>query len=201
MKPLSSFYRSYDSNFISQKSETLQSFISHFHKNLASAAQRKQGGFYEEITQMFGGTKQKYNSVQAAVEDMITRTGLQSYLQNISAQKIQNKKTANHNFFPSIQQNVRENIFHFIDNKISDSHGKIPITVLQDELLSTFRNNGIQPEDIYSEDLARYINQSLVAEQIKNPIHESSDPNLGKNLQEMDDDGTNDDFFRGLNPS
>jgi hypothetical protein len=202
MKPLSSFYRSHDSNFISQKNETLQSFISHFHKNLQATAIRKQSGFYEEISQMFGGQKQKYNSVQAAVDDMITRTGLQSYLQNISAQQKQNKKTAqDQNLFPTAKPNVRENIFHFIRNKVSDAHGRIPIAVLQDEILSTFRNDGIQPEDIYSEALARYINQVIIAEQIKNPIHESSDPNLGKNLQEMDDDGSNDDFFRGLNPS
>jgi hypothetical protein len=140
--------------------------------------------------------------VQAAVDDMITRTGLQSYLQNISAQQKQNKKTAQHqNLFFTTKQNIKENIFHFIRNKISDAHGRIPIAVLQDEILSTFRNDGIKPEDIYSEDLARYINQALIAEQIKNPIHESSNPNLGKNLQEMDDDGSNDDFFRGLNPS
>lgn len=203
MKPLSSFYRSHDSNFVSQKNETLQSFISHFHKNLQATVVRKQSGFYEEISQMFGGQKQKYNSVQAAVDDMITRTGLQSYLQNISAQQKQTKKIANQqsSLLSSLKPNIRENVFHFIRNKIGDARGKIPIAVLQDELLSTFRNEGLQAEDIYSEELARYINQALIAEHIKNPIKDSVNPNLGKNIQETEDNGANNDFFHGLNPA
>lgn len=206
MKPLSSFYRSHDSNFVSAKQETVQDFISQFHKNLQAAATRKQSGFYDDISQMFGCPKKKYQSVQAAVEDMITRTGLQNYIQNITAKNTENKKVANQetgsqsSLFPALKPTIRENIFHFIKNKINDSHGRVPIPVLQDDILSTFKNDGISPEDAYSESLARYINQGLIAEQIKNPLDNKSDHNIGKNLHQDADDGSNNDFFRGLNP-
>ena len=202
MKPLASFYRSDDNTFVSSNPQTLQSFISNLHKNLISSAQRKQSGFYEEISQMFGGPKKKYNSVQAAVDDMITRTGLQTHLQNISAQQKQTKKVAQQELFASLKPHVRENIFHFIRNKISDSQGEIAIPALQDEILSLFRNEGVLTEDVYSEATARFINQALIAEKIKNPTQKTSDPNLGKNLHhDLEDDGSNSDFFRSLNPA
>ncbi len=153
-----------------------------------------------------GGSKTKHSTVESVVQEMQERTGLKSYLNRMSSPALSEDKlkTAQENINQEILTDVnpalKEKTLNFIKNKIRTHRGMVAIPAIQEEILSIFKRDGIRPQDINTEDVANYINKCIIDERKTNPIHEDNNVNLGKGvgLQDLDDDGANSDFFKGL---
>ncbi|HVI40981.1 MAG TPA: hypothetical protein VM577_09995 [Anaerovoracaceae bacterium] len=156
----------------------------------------------DQISAIVGGNP-RHSSVETAVQDYQERTGLKEYLKRQSSPQDSAKKTANVQAFQNLDPRVRDNIINFIKNRIETHRGLVPLPAIQEEILSTFRNEGLQPQDVNNDEVAKLISQAIIDERQKNPESDMNNVNLGRGVgvKDMDDDdGSNSDFFRGLLP-
>ncbi len=217
MSPLPAFYRSHSSNYVSDNQETLSDFFQNLTTNIQKSLQTKQSNIYEEVYHMMGQTPpgKKYTSVEQAVADFRKRTGLEEHLKQIRAQQKKEKeqektssalKSAQDNkslpfeVLQNVKPTLKDNILRFIQNKVRSSRGQTSIPAVQEAILSTFRSDGVKPQEIYDQSLAKFINLEIIAQQLIHPKNDFSSPSLGKEIEVSDDDGMNSDFFYGLNP-
>lgn len=155
------------------------------------------------------GNKPRHSNVESLVQEMQERTGLKEYLQRNSASQTQSKVAAlpeqneKKVILENLNNKLREKIINFIKNRIETHRGLVSLPAIQEEIISTFKNEGAQPQDINNPEVANFINQVIIDERRKTPSLDTNDGNLGRGVgvQEMDDDGANSDFFRGLMPA
>lgn len=168
------------------------------------ARNRNQKSYLDQISSIMGN-KSKHYTVESIVQEMQDRTGLKEYLRRQSSQYITEKKIANVNSnapFGNLDQKLRDSILNFIKNIVETHRGLVPLPAIQEEVLSTFRNAGIQPQDVNNDEVARHISQVMIDERKKNPESDVNNVNLGRGVgvKDMEDDGSNSDFFKGLLP-
>jgi hypothetical protein len=176
-------------------------------KNAVEAArQRNQKSMLDQISSIVGN-KPVHSSVDSVVQEMQERTGLKEYLRRQSEKSFDNmpKKTASsyeEEIFKYFPPNVRDNIINFIKRRVETHHGFIALPALCEEILGTFKRDGVQTQDVDNQEVSRFINQLLIEEIQKNPSDMSS-VNIGKGVgvNDMNDDGSNSDFFKGLLPA
>lgn len=157
------------------------------------------------------GNKPRHSSVEGVVQEMQERTGLKEYIKRMSSTEQQDKVAAIPNeevkkkiIFEKFGPAIREKIINFVKNRIATHRGRVPLPAIQDEIINTFRNDGVQPQDVNNPEVAGFINQVIIDERRNTPSLDVNDVNLGRGVgvQDMDDDdGSNSDFFRGLLPA
>lgn len=157
------------------------------------------------------GNKPRHSSVEGIVQEMQERTGLKEYMKRMSSTEpkqgkvaaIPNEEVKKKIIFEKFGPSIREKIINFVKNRIATHRGRVPLPAIQDEIINTFRNDGVQPQDVNNPEVAGFINQVIIDERRNTPSLDVNDVNLGRGVgvQDMDDDdGSNSDFFRGLLP-
>lgn len=167
------------------------------------ARNRGQQSIMDQISSIMGNKGKAHNSVESIVQEMQERTGLKEYLRRQSDAQSSNTKTASNEPFQNFTQDIRENIINFIKNKIATHRGLIPLPAIQEEVLATFKRDGVQPQDVNTSEVANFINQMIIEERKQNPTFDANDINIGRGVGVKDlndDDSANSDFFKGLLP-
>jgi hypothetical protein len=149
------------------------------------------------------GNRPRHATVEGIVQEMQERTGLKEYLRRMSSKDEQRKiaQQVVDTIFSEVNPKTKNAILNFITNRIETHRGLVAIPAIQEEILSTFRREGLQPQDVNNELVAKYISDCIVAERRKNPTEEQTDLNIGRGVgvQDMEDgDNSNSDFFKGL---
>lgn len=171
--------------------------------------------------------KSRHLSVESVVEEMRERTGLNSYLQSISAQEeeqVKKAQTAGQTAQPMTTQhavpapsspqapkfpsslakykNGSENIDAFIKRIVSKFSGAgITIPQVQYDLMQMFGTKyNLQPNDVWNQEVAAYINHLISEAQAAN-IKPDFNPALGTGLETETQDANGGDAFAILNPA
>lgn len=138
-----------------------------------------------------------HHTVESKVKEMQDRTGLTEYLKRAADESATNKNDIFAKFGPQMKQDI----ISFCKNRISSYRGQIAIPAVQEDLLSSFRQQGLQPQDVYTEDVARFINNLIMDEQKLNPPTNNNSSDLGLLDKNLDDDSDNNDFFKSIMPN
>ncbi len=171
------------------------------------ARERSQRSLYDQISSIVSGSSARHASVESKVQDLQERVGLTEYLKRISSEREENTKTAAGEFadtLENVDDELKERIATFCKNKIETYRGHISVPAIQEEIIVTFKIQGVQPQDINDPQVATVINAMIKEEQDRNPESGTiSDKNLGLGVGvELDDDeGANSDFFAPFMPN
>lgn len=163
------------------------------------ARQRQQESLSDQIANIMGN--KEFPTVESKVRDLQERTGLGEYLRRQSEREMIGK-TASMPLL-NVSDNVRQNVESYIKNRIETHRGHVPVPAIQEDVILTFKNDGVKPEEVNGQEMAKYISDLILSEQQKYPS-DSPDINIGKNVgtqEDLDVDGSNSDFFKGLMPA
>ncbi len=167
---------------------------------------------FDQISSIMN-SKSKYPSVQAAVDDMMDRSGLISYLNNVktseqeidgatktAAEQPQSKGNAN---LPLIIQQ-KPSILKTLENIIKETKGNIPVPAIISRLHS-YHANDISDESAWEDDkLIRLVSNYNLKAKKDNPGNYDSFDNLGSGdhgSADSDIDPSNTDAFNALMPA
>lgn len=193
------------------------------------ARKRNVNANYLDKLQNILHNRPRYATVEDAVKDLRKRTGLEDYLKKINAEEenkeikkeasLKNKiaartaqiksllkKKANEDLKvpETIAQHgyIAEDIISFVKNKIDDAHGLgVSVPQIQEDILEVFGpRHGISDRDVYNEDVAKFISDSI--ESVKS-LHEThvNTPNIGSGVGQDIDPKENNDVWSGLMPN
>jgi len=197
-------------------------WLKQFEKSLEKGAvqPRPQSSLYDQINSIMNGTPSKYPSVQAAVDDMMQRSGLSNYLKTSKENDEGNKKIAgdqNDNFDKTIpveqkQQDtnipdiIRENpaILKTLENYIRSTRGNLPIPAIIDKLHSIHRTD-VPKDKMWDDDkLIRLVSKLNLEAKKNNPANYEDYANLAVGDRDTADsnvDPSNTDAFNALMPA
>lgn len=168
---------------------------------------------FEQITTIMNG-KAKYPSVQAAVDDMKSRSGLTAYLDNMNKvstdDKSVTKKTASDNN-AAIDKKVPISPIVFSKmpkikdtaaNIIRTSRGNLPIPAIIERIKSIHHGDVSEASDWEDPNLIRHVSRMNLEEKSKNYTGDTgyNSLGLGDDTNDTDMDPSNTDAFHGLNP-
>lgn len=161
----------------------------------------RQQSMFDQINSIVGN-KPAHATVESKVQDLQERTGLKAFLQRSSIAS-GNPKLAQAALFPSVSDELRNKIFSFIRNLVETHRGLVPVPAVQEEILNTFRLQGLQASDVNSPEVAKFVSDTILEVRQKNPSTESNVSELGRGVGVImnDEDGSNSDFFKGLLPA
>lgn len=186
---ISPFYRNSDS-----KSELEDAFLNNLKKISVQPARES---IYNQISQIIG-TKSKYPTVEAAVEDMKERSGLNAYLKKIqSEEELKNKKTANQEV---VLFKTHPNVKSTIDNYCEDSRGNLAIPAIV-EKIKEIHGKEISDHSLFdNHDLLSYINNKNIQVKKTYPSDNKNYNNLGKinTRDEQESHDGNEDVFQSF---
>jgi hypothetical protein len=79
----------------------------------------------------------------------------------------------------------------------------VSLPALQEELLNTFKTQGVSPDEIHDPVLSKFISDQILAEKQKFPEKQLDNSQLGKSDVDVGSvsDRKNDDFFASLMPA
>lgn len=138
----------------------------------------------------------KHATVESKVEELKERVGLNIYLQQKTAQEAQSTE-----IFARFSSQIKDKILQFIKNVIQSYYGSITVPAIQEEIINTFKTDGIQPQDVNNAAVAKMISDIILQEKSKYPQRNVDYQNMGKNLQtQNNDDPANSDFFHSIMP-
>ena len=188
-----------------ENSSTEPSWLRDFAKNLekSSVESRKeieQRSLYDQISSIMGN-KSKYPTVEAAVEDMQERSGINAYWKQVKAQAEQIKK-ANDSSEQVAMFNKCPQVKSTINNCIEDSRGNLPIPSLIERIKAIHRSD-VSDADWDDPAFLKYLNDKNIEVKRKYPDVESNADSLGKlhHFDEEDIDASNRDAWHILMPS
>jgi hypothetical protein len=164
------------------------------------ARERNDRSIHEQIHSIMNNSSR---TVESVVKDMQERTGLKSYLQSLSKEKAKIAQIQSDRLFPDLIEDLEESIKNFIDNNIATHHGQTTVPAVQHEVLSIFKNSGIQPNHLDRESVVSYINKAIAKAQSLSPSW-APNMNLGKGVGVVDvdaEDPQNTDFMHNLMPA
>lgn len=181
-----------------------------------TSVQSREQSYYDEINSIMN-TKSKYPSVQAAVDDMMQRSGLNSYLNNVKesheAPTAQPKKVAQSTPQKTeevndvkVPQVIKEkpSIKHTLENIIKDSKGNMPLPAIISRLHSLHARD-ISDESAWDDEkLIRLVSQLNLQAKKDNPGNFDNFDMLGKgdhSTTDNDIDASNTDAFNALMPA
>lgn len=187
-------------------------WLKQFEKKLA-VQPRSQHSLFDQINSIMNGSKAKYPSVEAAVEDMKERSGLTAYLDKINKSSEQddtgnNRKVAQDNndtFDKRVPIVFRKNpqISKTLDNYIRDTNGNLPVPAIIQKLRSIHQGDVSDAKDWEDDNLIIEVsNRNLRAKQ-SNPARYDNNSNLGSrdSAANSEIDPSNTDAFHALTPA
>ncbi len=199
-----------DDHWLKQFEATLQ-------KN---SVQSRDPNLFEQISSIMN-TKSKYPSVQAAVDDMMHRSGLSGYLNNIktseheeilSSKKVAQQVAPQSATAPQEYKNdqtpdvikQKGSILNTLENIITDTKGNMPISAIISKL-HALHSNDISDEAAWDDDKLIHLVSRLNLEAKKaNPSNFENFNMLGKgdhSTADSDIDAANTDAFSALMPA
>ena len=186
-------------------------WLKQFEKNLEKQAvqsRKVDDSLFNQINNIMG-TKSKHKSVSAAVEDMMQRSGLTGYLENVKTSQEetrQTKKAHDHEHKHEYGENYPKifikvpSIAGTIKNYIRDTRGNLPILAIIEKAKSIHHKDISDSNDWDDKNLAAFISQENTKEKANNPSN--SDANYSQlGIQDRNLDIDNNDAFKGLMPS
>lgn len=182
-----------------------------------TSVQPRGNNLYDQISTIMN-SKSKYPSVQAAVDDMMQRSGLTDYLQTKTSSKedsvlSKSRKTASEHEhhhkhkhdskMPKVIQN-KPSILNTLDNIIKDSKGNLSVPAIISRLRSLHAAD-ISDEGLWEDDkLIRLVSQRNLQAKTSNPSSYDNFSQLGQNdhsTADRDIDPSNTDAFFALTPA
>ncbi len=168
---------------------------------------------FDQINSIMNGSKAKYPSVEAAVEDMKERSGLTAYLDKVkqSADSSVKTKTAADNNgviekkvdmtprvikkFPSVKSTL--------ENYIRDTKGNLPVPAIIEKVRSIHQSDVSDAADWDDDNLIRLVSKMNLEAKSNNPASYESYNNLGSRdvTNDSEIDPSNMDAFHALNPA
>lgn len=187
-------------------------WLKQFEDKLQKTSVQPRGeNLYDQISSIMN-TKSKYPSVQAAVDDMMHRSGLTSYLKDVKVaeeksssktmklaqdQKSQNDKT------PQVIKE-KPSIQRTLENIIKETRGNMPVPAVISRLRSLHAQD-ISDEGAWEDEkLIRLVSQCNLRAKTDNPGSYDSFDQLGQgdhSTSDRDIDPSNTDAFNALMPS
>lgn len=192
-----------------EKAPRLPNWMDEFANNLAKQSVESKSkankSIYDQISSIMGG-KSKYPNVEAAVEDMKERSGMNSFLNKLQSQggSESKKKEAqccgDHkevDMFKSVPQ-IKETL----DNYIEDTNGNLPIPAIVEKIKSIHKNDVSDDSAWDNKEFLHYVNDKSIETKKKHPSENSSNQGLGKihHFTDEEIDPSNSDVLHGLNP-
>lgn len=143
-------------------------------------------------------------TVEDVVQEYRERTGLADYLKAKSGKPEVDKVAFSLSEYDVFDNNpARDKIMEFAKNKVDTNYGQTSVPHIQDEILTQFASDGLQPEDVENEKVAKFISDLIAAAQKETPPADLGSPDLGKgvglDLDDVDED--NNDFYKPLMPN
>lgn len=173
-----------------------------------AARSRDQQSILDQISSIMS-RQARPSSVEDKVQEYQDKIGLKEYLRRmaLSKENVQ-KKVAQDDIqelpeaFNKFPENLKNDIKTFIKNKCDTHHGNIQVPALVEEVSRTFRQRGVQPQDINDMQFEKFISDQIMSAKSRNPSFEENNHNLGRGvgLDNSDIDSGNVDVFEGLNP-
>lgn len=154
---------------------------------------------HDTMYSIINGNKPRYPSVDAAIKDMMDRTGITTYKQQLQADQQAQAKiaTLKVDLFDKVPQ-----IKNTIDNYIQSTRGNLLVPEILSQIKSIHRDDVPDAADWGSPTLLTYINEKNISEKKMHPDFMASDHDLGKvNYTEDDIDPSNTDALHVLNPA
>ena len=187
-------------------------WLKQFEKKLAVQPRNTQQSLFDQINSIMNGSKSKYPSVDAAVEDMKERSGLTAYLQkaksSFSNDKASTTKVASDNndaFDKKVPIVFRKkpDISKTLDNYIRDTRGNLPVPAIIDKLRSIHQIDVTDPKDWEDDNLILEVSKRNLLAKQSNPDSYQSYNNLGSRDTGSDSeiDASNTDAFHALTPA
>jgi hypothetical protein len=190
-------------------------WLKQFENKLQKNSVQPRGSVYDEINSIMNNSKSKHNSVQDAVSDMMARSGLSTYLDNVKSS--QNKDAAQPK---KVAQNISENerpqdsklpqviqdkasIKNTLDNIIKETKGNMPIPAIIARLQSLHARDVPNDENWNDEKLIRLVSQLNLQAKKDNPSNYENFDMLGKDdhSSSAEIDPSNSDAFHALMPA
>ena len=199
-------------SYESSKEETLPSWLELFANKIKNnsttaveaARQRDANSFYDQISAIVS-KKPAHSSVEEKVREYQNKIGLQEYLrrvsQNETSYKVAQQPTQLPESFNKLTEKDRQDIITFVRNKCETHHGNIQVPALVEDVKQTFRQRGVQPQDVNDKVFEKFISDEIIRAKKMNPSAEPLNNSLGKGVGLEQDFGTdNQDFFANLLP-
>lgn len=174
---------------------------------------RDQHSLLDQISNIMSKQVRNTASVEDKVQEYQDKTGLKEYLRRMSAAKEEErKKTAQENAdnvveelpesFNKLSDKVKQDIKTFIRNKCETHHGNIQVPALVEEVSRTFRQAGVQPQDVNDMQFEKFISDQIAKAKKRSPMADEHNTNLGLGvgLDSNNIDSSNLDVFEGLTP-
>jgi hypothetical protein len=180
-----------------------------------TSVQPRGNSIYDQVSSIMN-TKSKYPSVQAAVDDMMHRSGLTDYLQTKTSSdeeaitpsksrktaQDQNQSKPKDDKTPQVIQE-KPSILKTLKTLIEESKGNLSVPTLINRLRSLHANDVSDNGAWEDERLIRLVSRYKLTAMKNNPHTYDRFDNLGKNdsTAERDIDPSNTDAFNALMPS
>ena len=194
-------------------------WLKQFEKNLQKGAvqpRKIEDTLYHQINSIMNGSSSKYPSVEAAVEDMMQRSGLNDYLHEVkvSEQQAKQKKVANdtndamhkkvevEKMMPIVIKKC-PSIKNTLENYIRDTRGNLSIPAIIAKVQGIHSQDVSEAQDWEDENLIRLVSKLNLEAKKNNPAAFEDYGNLGKRDTQTSDseiDPSNMDAFHSLNP-
>jgi len=172
---------------------------------------------YDQISSIMN-TKSKYTSVENAVENMMDRSGLKLYLDNVKNSKeelpTQSKKTAQQATTVETKKDTsigkepqiiqeKPSIARTLDNLIRESKGNLPIPAIIAKLRALHARDIADEGSWDDERLIRLVSQLNLQAKKDNPSNYENYDQLGRgdHSNDADIDASNSDAFQALQPA
>lgn len=166
---------------------------------------------FEQITSIVSRQSGRQNAVETKVQEYQDKTGLKEYLRRMNAAKEEERKKVAQDpeigqlpkAFSKFPPKVQEDIKNFIRNKCETHHGNIQVPALVEEVSKTFRNAGIQPQDVNDMHFEKFVSDEISKAKERNPTSDEHNVNigLGVGIDDKDVDSANFDVFESLTPA
>lgn len=185
-------------------------WLHEFEKTLQKSSVQPRGkSVFEEITSIMN-SKSKYPSVQAAVDDMMHRSGLTTYLETVkeSQERIPEQiptKTAQVNELKHEPKALKiPGLKKTLDNIVRETKGNLPLSAIIRRLQAMYSKDSSDEGVWDDEDLIRLVSQCNLEAKKNNPGVFDDYSSLGKSdhvHDESDMDPSNTDAFNILMPA
>jgi hypothetical protein len=205
-------YQRYQPAITRQSDESISEdhWLKQFEKKLAVQPRREQS-LFDQINSIMNGSKAKYPSVEAAVDDMKQRSGLTAYLEKakVSSSETSVTKTAADDTNKVIDKKIpivfrkKPDISKTLDNYVRDTKGNLAVPAIIDKLHAIHKNDVPDPKDWEDDNLILEVSKRNLSAKQSNPDSYVNDGNLGSRDTGSDSeiDPSNTDAFHALTPA
>lgn len=187
-----------------KKSEMESEFEKQLEKSAVQSKERDHN-LFDQINSIIGNKRSKYQTVEAAVEDMKKRSGVTDYLK-LLAQKEDSGQTkkaqSNDTDEPAIFKKCPA-VKTTVENFIKDCFGLLPPQAVIHKVQSIHRGDGCDDSDFLDPAFEKYVSEKIFEEKSSRPSEKIDTNQLGK-MRSIDrndaDEAANRDAWHGLMP-